>query len=163
VAFGTIGSALIIRAEPRLAFLWALIVVSAICAPFIPAICQERKTVIADGFLTATTMTGPRTIDLGKLRSARRIVLRGRSGAVFDFVLVSDANGVRIGLRHRDSLRAISAVPIPRLTPAAECRIHLRRRRAEWVWQLAGAAGAVTLMGCALAVAAVVCGAVIDG
>jgi len=42
-------------------------------------------------------------------------------------------------------------------------QLHLRRRRAEWVWQLAAAAGAVTLMGCALAVAAVVCGAVIDG
>ncbi|MFE9965376.1 hypothetical protein [Streptomyces sp. NPDC005525] len=104
----------------------------------LPELCQETGLVRCSmSRVTARTLTGERSVDLTRIRDVR--LLTGFSyGGPFRAVVVSDGNGVRIGLTTLRSQRALvralqhacgDARGGPRVSPAARAHLGLGVRR----------------------------------
>lgn len=110
---------------------------AAFLAPFIapcaPLLCRETGLLITEHgpgrtLLTASTLTGLRTVDLADLVRVGGYFLPGRFGRSIDMVIVTDVHGVRVGLASavgRRLLRQALAAgdgqrPEPRVTRRAE-------------------------------------------
>ncbi|WP_330480805.1 hypothetical protein OH782_15120 [Streptomyces sp. NBC_01544] len=104
----------------------------------LPELCQESRLVRCSmSRVTARTLTGERSVDLTRIRDVR--LLTGFSyGGPFRAVVVSDGNGVRIGLTTLRSQRALvralqhacgDARGGPRVSPAARAHLGLGVRR----------------------------------
>jgi len=101
-----------------------------------PMLCQERGKLRTehghDGcLLTAATLSGMRTVDLSKLVRVRRVVLLGKFGRSIDLLVVTDSNGVRIGLaswQARAALRRALHPPAGR-PPLSPPKVTRRARR----------------------------------
>lgn len=101
----TLGSSLVTRlAFPQFHGLLVLAFFGLFIPPFAPMLCQETRGLLVghgpqETLLSATTPTGPRTIDLSAITRVRGFFLPGRFGKSVDLLIVTDAHGVRIGLR----------------------------------------------------------------
>jgi hypothetical protein len=134
----TAGVGLAVRfGAPRGLLLVAL--VAAFVSPFVPTLCRETGLLLTEhgprrSLLTASTPTGPRTVDLANLVRVGRYFLPGRFGKYFDLIIVTDTHGVRIGLGsaagHALLKQALAAAgpqpPKPHVTGWAQRRLNSR-------------------------------------
>jgi hypothetical protein len=103
---------------------------------FTPALdAQMGNAEITATRLTVYTMTGRRTLDLTALRRVRRFVFLMRSPVRdIDMLYVTDARGVRVGLRTPDAVRAVARAvrPSTRVSRRARRRLAGSRATARW-------------------------------
>jgi hypothetical protein len=110
----TLGSSLLARvAFPQFHGLLVLAFIGLFIPPCAPMLCQETRGLLVkhgpqETLLSATTPTGPRTIDLGAITRVRGFFLPGRFGKSVNLLIVTDAHGVRIGLRSFEARAALS-------------------------------------------------------
>jgi hypothetical protein len=108
----TLGSSLFARFFPPVEGVFLLAFVGLIVAPLAPMLCQEQRGLLLrhgpqQTLLSAVTPTGPRTVDLGAITGVRGLFLPGKFGKTLDLLIVTDAHGVRIGLRSPQARAAV--------------------------------------------------------
>lgn len=113
--------------------------VAAFASPFVPTLCSETGLMLTEhghrrSLLTASTLTGPRTVDLANLVRVGRYFLPGKFGKSIDLIIITDAHRVRIGLKsaasHTFLKQALAAKdpqsPKPHVTWWAQRRLSAR-------------------------------------
>jgi hypothetical protein len=111
----TLGAVLAVRlGGPHLRAVAILPFVGAFIPIFAPLLCRETHVLEVDGgpersLLTASTWTGRRTVDLGRLVRVQRVIVPGR-GTSLDMLVVTDVHGVRLGLTSSASRGALDCV-----------------------------------------------------
>jgi hypothetical protein len=143
-----IGPGLVMRAHPQWQGLVVVPFFGAVVSSLLPMTCQEsgvprvRRT-HGDLLLTARTRTGHRTVNLSHLRSVRYVFLPGKPRDALDFVIITDVNGVRMGLTSDYTRRVVAEVLS---TPDGRAGVSVSRSAAEklrlapvdvgWRWAL---------------------------
>jgi len=132
----TVGLALLVRfGLPQLRGLAAVIPLGAFVPVFAPLLCREigvARTNHGPGrhYLTAATVTGPRTVDLSKLVRIQRVIIPGKFGNSVDLLVVTDVHRVRIGLVSPTAQVAVSQALRNDPTTPAKPKITARALRA---------------------------------
>jgi len=130
----TVGLALLIRFDlPQLRGLAAVIPLGAFVPVFAPLICREigvARTNHGPGrhYLTASTVTGLRTVDLSKLVRIQRVIIPGKFGNSVDLLVVTDIHRVRVGLVTAAGRVAVSQALRSRGPATAPARPKITRR-----------------------------------